>query len=386
MLGLGLVGAIGWGLRTKPVRVETATVSRAALTVHVTEEGKTRIRNRYMVSSPVYGSMNRVTLRPGDPVKANETRMTAILPAPAPILDPRSRSQASSSLDAAQAARDQAAAQVAAKSSALALAEAELARVQSVSVKGTLSQSDRDRAATEVDVRKADVRAATFALRIAEYEVTRAMAALERPGMTEHVDRVELHSPVSGVVLRVLQESESIVAAGTPIVEVGDPSDLEIEAEILSRDAIAIRPGDPVEVLHWGGAGPLAAKVRRVEPAAFTKVSALGVEEQRVMVLCDLDPSSPEAGKLGDRFRVEVRIAVWHDANVLTVPSGALFREGNTWKTYRLIEGRAVLTEVQAGQSDGRSTQVVSGLSEHDVVLLHPPDNIHDGSEVTSGG
>jgi len=309
--------------------------------------------------------------------------ITTLLPAQAPILDPRARSQAATALDAAQAARDQAAAIVAAKSSSLALAEADLARVQSVSRQGTLSQSDRDRASTEVQIRKADTRAAEFALRIAEYEVTRAMANLDRPAIPAESDRIPVLSPVSGVVLRVMQESESIVAPGSPILEIGDPSDLEVEAEILSRDAVAIQPGDPVEILHWGGNTPIAGTVRRVEPAAFTKISALGVEEQRVIVLCDLANPPPDAKSLGDRFRVEVRVAVWHDPNALTVSSGALFREGNAWKTYLYKQGKAVLTTVTTGQSDGRSTQILSGLAENDVVLLHPPDNVRDGTEVT---
>jgi HlyD family secretion protein len=170
------------------------------------------------------------------------------------------------------------------------------------------------------------------------------------------------------------------------ILEVGDPADLEIEAEILSRDAVAIQPGDPVEIEQWGGEETLKARVRRVEPAAFTKISALGVEEQRVIVLCDLlDP--PEAARaLGDRFRVEVRVAIWHEEDVLVAPAGALFREGNTWKTFIHRNGRARLTAIEAGRSDGRLTQALSGLKEGDKVLLHPPDTVKDGTRVVMRG
>ena len=209
---------------------------------------------------------------------------------------------------------------------------------------------------------------------------------LERPDVSTVGNLVEVKSPVSGRVLKVMQESETIVSPGTAILEIGDPADIEIEAEILSRDAVAIEPGDSVEIVQWGGDLPLKGRVRRVEPAAFTKISALGVEEQRVIVLIDLvDP--PEAAKaLGDRYRVEVRVAIWHSDDALVVPAGALFREGNLWKTFVLRDGKAVLTAVEAGRSDGRLTQVLSGLQAGDRVLLHPPDTISDGTRVVMRG
>lgn len=384
-LVLALILGIGWGMRPKPVRVEVAAVVRAPLTVHVSEEGRTRIRNRYVISAPVSGRLARVTLRPGDQVLAEKTVVTSVHAATAAVLDQRSQAQAQAALRSAEAAKQQAQAVVAAKSAAHGLAEAEWQRVLSVRQAGSLSQSDRDRVRSEVDLRKADLRAAEFAARVAEHEYERAQFMIGRVGSLAATDQLDVSSPVSGVVLRVMQESESVVAAGTPIVEVGDPADLEVEAEILSRDAVGIRPGDPVEFVHWGGNRALAGKVRRVEPSAFTKISALGVEEQRVLVLCDFGGDSAETASLGDRYRVEVRIAVWHQPNVLTVPSGALFREGNAWKTYRLQQGRAVLTQVEVGRSDGRHTQVLAGLAERDVVLLHPPDNVRDGTEVEAG-
>jgi len=183
-----------------------------------------------------------------------------------------------------------------------------------------------------------------------------------------------------------MQESETVVSPGTQILEIGDPADIEIEAEILSRDAVAIQQGDSVEVEQWGGEQPLKGRVRRIEPAAFTKISALGVEEQRVYVLSDLvDP--PEGAKsLGDRYRVEVRVAVWHSDDVLTVPAGALFREGNEWRTFVYQDGSAILTTIEAGHSDGRSTEVLGGLKPGDRVLLHPPDTVKDGVSVEERG
>jgi HlyD family secretion protein len=189
-------------------------------------------------------------------------------------------------------------------------------------------------------------------------------------------------SPVSGRVLKVMQESETVATPGLAIAEVGDPMDLEIEAEILSRDAVAIRPGDSVRVEQWGGPMALDARVRRVEPAAFTKISALGVEEQRVYVLCDLLDPPAAAKALGDRYRVEVRVAVWHGDDVLVIPAGALFREGNAWKTFVFRDGEAKSVQLEAGRTDGHFTEVVSGLNEGDEVLLHPPDSVKDGSKV----
>jgi HlyD family secretion protein len=183
-------------------------------------------------------------------------------------------------------------------------------------------------------------------------------------------------------VLRVMLESESVVSPGMQILEIGDPSDIEIEAEILSRDAVAMRPGDPVEIDQWGGETPLKGRVRRIEPAAFTKISALGVEEQRVIVLCDLIDPPESAHALGDRFRVEVKVAVWHADDVLVAPAGGLFRQGNAWHTFVERNGRARLTKIEAGHSDGRRTQILSGLKAGDKLLLHPPDTVSDGSAV----
>ena len=252
----------------------------------------------------------------------------------------------------------------------------------SVKHDGTLSDSDRDRAEGEAAIKAAEVRAAEFSLQVIDYELAQARAVLERPEVGASTGLEEVRSPVSGRVLHVMQESETVITPGMAILEIGDPADIEIEAEILSRDAVTIRPGDPVEIDQWGGDVALMGRVRRVEPAAFTKISALGVEEQRVIVLSDLVDPPEAAAALGDRFRVEVRVAVWHSDDTLVVPAGALFREGNAWKTYLYQNGRARLTTVEAGQSDGRLTEVLSGLKPGDQVLLHPPDIIRDGSAV----
>ena len=375
-----LLGLVAWGLWPQPVVVETGVVARGPLTVRVSEEGKTRVRNRYVVAAPVAGKMRRVLLKPGDPVKAGETILTTIEPVIPPLLDPRARAQAEAVVSMREAARKQAAESLEATRAASKMASSEFERVRSVT--RAVSQSDRDRAEMESTMRSAEVRAAEFSMQVVDFELAQARAALETPAVGAVGNLIEVKSPVSGSVLKVMQESEMVVAPGTPILEIGDPTDIEIEAEILSRDAVTIQPGDAVEIDQWGGDKPLTGRVRRVEPAAFTKISALGVEEQRVIVLSDLTDVPASAKSLGDRYRVEVRVAVWTADDVLVVPAGALFREGNVWKTYVFRDGKAALTPIDAGHSDGRFTEILSGVQPGDEVLLHPPDTVKDGTAV----
>lgn len=375
---LALVGLIGWGMMPKPIAVEVATVHPGPLTVHVVEEGRTRIRNRYIVAAPVAGQMQRITLRAGDVVKAGETVLTTIEPASSPLLDARAKAQYEAAVQAADAARLRAQESLKMAKTAEQFAATNWKRVQNLNEKGTVSDADRDDAQRESEMKQREVQAAEFALKVAEHEVEQAKAALlqiDNPGDT----RVTVKAPVNGVVLRVQQESAMVVTPGTALIELGDPADIEIEAEILSRDAVAMKPGTPVVVDQWGGEPPLTATVRRVEPAAFTKVSALGVEEQRVIVLSDLVNPPPAAQKLGDRFRVEVRIAIWEKSDALLIPAGALFREGMEWKTFLLDGDKARSATVQVGRTDGRMTQVLGGIEAGAKVLLHPPDTVLDG-------
>ena len=384
--GLLLLALVAWGLWPKPVVIETGTVARGPLTVRVSEEGKTRVRNRYIVAAPVAGKMRRVSLKPGDEVKAGDTLLTAIEPVAPPLLDPRARARAEAVVSMTEASRKQATESLEAKRAALKMADADRDRTRAVTRDGSLSESDRDKVEGDASIKAAEVRAAEFSLQVIDYELTQARAALERPDSNPSGNLVEVKSPVSGRILKVMQESEMVVTPGTPILEIGDPADIEIEAEILSRDAVTIHPGDLIEVGQWGGENPLKGRVRRVEPAAFTKISALGVEEQRVIVLSDLAEVPEAARALGDRYRVEVSVAVWQSGDVLIVPAGALFREGNAWKTYIFRDGTAKLTPVQAGHSDGRFTEILSGVVAGDEVLLHPPDTVKDGIAVIKRG
>ncbi len=380
---VALVGWIGYGLRPQPVEIETGAVTRGPITVHVVEEGKTRIRNRYIISAPVAGLMRRVTYKAGDGVKAGETVLASIEAAPPVILDPRTRSEAEARLSMTKSSEQRAGESLELARTAARFAQANWDRIRTVREPGSFSRTERDNAERECALRAGEVRAAEFALDVSRYEKAQAQAALlemDHPVAGGQV--VELRAPVSGRILKVIQESSAVLAQGTQLLEIGDPADLEIEAEILSRDAVAIQPGALVSVEQWGGDEPLQARVRRVEPAAFTKISALGVEEQRVFVLSDL--VSPPAGitALGDRYRVEVRIAVWHRDDVLRIPSGAMFREGNQWKTFVLDHGNAKQVSIETGRSDGRLTEVLQGIEPGTEVLLHPPDAVKDGTRV----
>ncbi|HEY2572454.1 MAG TPA: HlyD family efflux transporter periplasmic adaptor subunit [Verrucomicrobiaceae bacterium] len=382
ILGLGLLGLIAYGLRPRPIEVETGKVSSGPLTVYVVEEGKTRIRNRYIVSAPVAGQMRRVTLKNGDPVKAGETLITTIEPAISPLLDPRAKAEAEARLEMADAGRLKAIQSLDMAHTAEKFAQQNWERAKRLDASKGISETDRDNAERDYEMRARESRAADFALKIAEFEQAQARATLTQFDSPGSGAAVEVRSPVSGFVLRVMQESATIATPGMQIIEVGDKSDIEIEAEILSRDAVAIKPGAPVTIEQWGGEHPLAGRVRLVEPAAFTKISALGVEEQRVIVLSDLVNPPPEAQKLGDRYRVEVRVAVWHGDDILIVPAGALFREGSEWKTFVFEGGTARKKSLEAGHSDGRMTEILGGLEAGAEVLLHPPDTVKDGTAV----
>lgn len=378
-----LVAVIAYSLKPRPVEVEVGVVQSGPLTVYVSEEGKTRIRNRYAITAPVAGGMQRVTLKPGDEVKSGETLVTRIEPSISPLLDERARAQAQASVDAAAASRSRANEDIEMARTGLKYAQANWDRVKNNTDKGTISDTDRDTFEREAEMKAREVRSAEFALKVADFELARAKAALlQIESSGKGGQAVDVLAPVDGVVLRVLQESATIVSPGTPILEIGDPTDLEIEAEILSRDAVAIKPGADVTVEQWGGDQPAKARVRRVEPAAFTKVAALGVEEQRVLVLSDFVEQKPELKALGDRYRVEIRVAVWHSDETLLVPAGALFREGSEWKTFLFDHGRARAVTVKAGRTDGKLTKVLDGLKTGDEVLMHPPDTVTDGSEV----
>lgn len=382
LTGAALAAFIITGLLPKPVEVDTATVTRGPLTVSVLEEGKTRIRNRYVVSPPVAGLLQRVPVRAGDPVEAGKTLLAVIQAAPSSFLDPRAKAQADAAVRSAEASRAQRNEQVQSATSELELARKELVRADQLRKKGAIAVQEFDTASNRVEMLDNQLGSARFALKVAEFELEQAKAALLQASSdpTEAGQTIEIRAPVSGYVLNVFEESARTVTPGLPIMEVGDPRDLEAEIELLSSDAVNVQPGAEVSIEQWGGGEPLRGRVVLVEPGAFLKVSALGVEEQRVKVRVDFS-DLPE-GRLGDRYRVEARIKTWTGEDVLQVPTGALFRRGNEWMTFVVEGGKARLTKVDIGHTNGVSAEIKSGLSEGQQVILHPPDVVVDEASI----
>lgn len=382
----GLVALIAAGLRPRPVPVDLGAVTTGPLTVSVLEEGKTRIRHRHVVSAPVAGQLQRIPVRAGDRLVARETVLAVIQPAPSNFLDPRSQAEAEARVQMAEAARRQRQAQLERAQAALEMAQKELARTTQLHKTGAVSIREHDLAVSQLDMLTRELHAAEFALEVAGFEILQARAAARQAGPAEGATPaapIFLVAPVSGFVLNVYEESERTVTAGLPLLEVGDPTDLEAEIELLSSDAVAVRPGADVSIEHWGGDQPLRGKVTLVEPGGFTKISALGVEEQRVKVRVDFLSSIPPDRPLGDRYRVEARIITWHGDSVLQVPAGALFRRGGDWMVFRYDNGRARPAKVHIGHHNGEAAELLGGLSPGQAIILHPPDSLTDGKLVS---
>ena len=369
-----LLGLIVAGLWPRPVPVELARATVGPLRVSVNEEGKTRVKQRYLVSAPVTGRLRRIPFKAGAEVRAGETLLAVIDPLPPAMLDARSRALA-------EAARDTAAAQLEKARAAVVFATNELKRFEKLYAEKGISVQELESAQWRHAATSRDQAAAESALHQAEVEL--AEFALDATNRTNAPCPTEVKAPVNGRVLRVFEESARPVTAGSPLLEVGDPTDLEVVVDVLSRDGATITPGDKVELEQWGGGAPLAGRVRLVEPAAFTKVSALGVEEQRVNVIADLVTPPGARSGLGDNFRVEARIIVWETNRTLQVPSGALFRRGPDWAAFVVANGRARLRTVRVGRSSGTATQILDGLKEDEQVILYPGNRVRDGERVT---
>lgn len=383
VLVLGLAAAIASAYRPRPVPVDVEEVARGSFEVTVTEPGKTRVKDRYVISAPVGGYLERITLRPGDAVEQGQViaQLSSLDP---PLLDARSRAQADAQVRAALAGRAQAEALLKRAQAALEFARAELERREKLAAAGSISAQALEAARFEERSRAQEVASAQSALRIAEQELEMARAARsrmeQRPAGHE---RLEIRAPVSGWVLRVMQESEGAVAPGTPLMEIGDPQVLEVVVDVLSQDAVRIQPGARVRIEHWGGDEPLSGRVRRVEPAAFTRTSALGVEEQRVNVVITLEEPVERRKALGDGYRVEARITLWEGADVVQVPESALFRQGDGWAVFLAQDGKARLRPVKLGQRNGLRAQVLEGLAPGDKVIVHPGDSVKEGVAYT---
>lgn len=376
--------AIWVATRTPAIDVEAAAVSRGPIAVTVNDLAETRVRDLYMVSAPITGELLRVPLKPGARIIAGETLLARIQPAAPGALDARALAQIQANIRTLEAQAAAARSQVSEAQAALGLAERQLDRVSALRGRGFASQAALDEARAARDRARAGVRAAIEAERAGRESVSAARAGLITPdGRARGRGIVEVRSPVSGYVLTVPQESERIVVAGTPLVAVGDPARLEMVTDLLSSDAVQVRPGAAVSVEDWGGERPLHGRVRLIEPYGFLKISALGVEEQRVNVVIDLTDAREAWARLGHGFRATVRITTWSTTDAVRVPVGALFRRADEWHLFRVTDaGRAQEVAVQLGRMNDEWAQVRQGLPPGDRVILHPGDKVADGVRV----
>lgn len=384
VLLLAVGGLLAWGFWPRPVPVETAPARVAPLTVTVEEEGRTRVKDRFVITAPVAGYLRRIDLEVGDPVTVGEP-LARIEPAPSEVLDPRSRAEAEARAAAARASLAAAREEAEAARAAAELARLELARTEKLRAEDSVSEDALDRARARARQATAGLRSAEFAVEVARFELDAARTALEYAGATaeDAPEVVVLRAPVAGRVLTLHRESEGVVGRGEALLELGDPHALEVEVDLLSADAVRVGPGTPVRFTRWGGERTLEGVVRRVEPVGFTKISALGVEEQRVWVISDLTSPRDQWAALGDGYRVEASFVVWHDDAVLQVPTSALFRHGEGWAVFRVADGRARRTPVEVGRRSGLVAQITEGLPEGAPVITHPDDRIADGVRVT---
>lgn len=389
VLGAALTFAF-WPRATK---VDIGSVTIDTMMVTIDEEGRTRVRDAYVISTPVAGRLLRVEVDPGDPVEKNKTIVAQMRPTNPAVLDVRSREQARFAEAAANAALRLARAELNRAIADQELANTDLKRIRTLRKKGTVSQVELDRAVHEARATQAAFDTAEAAIEVRQAELENARTQLmgfddeQRLGTTGthtgHTDEIPIQAPITGQVLRIIQQSETTLPVGAAIMEVGNvDSDLEVLVELLSTDAVQVAPGDHVLIEKWGGPGSLNATVARIDPWGFTKYSALGVEEQRVNTIIRFDDSSPAHSGLGHGFRVEARIIVWKEEDALIVPSSALFREGQDWAVFLVEDDIAKLRQVDIGHNNGTQAQVIKGLESGDRVILYPASGLNDGMRV----
>lgn len=376
-------GLAVWAFRPQPVPVDLAKVMESTIEVTVEEEGEAEIREVYVISAPIAGKLQRINLHAGETVVAGQTIVASIGPAAPALLDARARAIAEASVAASQSAVDLAAAQVAQAEAALEFRVSEAARAHALFERSAISQHLLDISVLEQRTASAALDSAQANLEVRIRELESAKAVLENQGNDNSPCCVSLTAPISGQVLRVLTEDEQVVLPGTPILEIGNPGDLVIKVDLLSRDAVQVQEGAPAIITGWGGPD-LPARVERIEPAAKTRVSALGIEEQRVDLILGL-LGDPDAWKpLGHGFRVIARITLWTGNDVAAIPVGALFRSGSDWATYVVEDGKARLRTITLGGRGAEFVQVLDGVVATDTVILHPSDQIADGVSVKS--
>jgi HlyD family secretion protein len=384
----GVVGLLLWGFRPQPVPVELAAVERGPMQVSIEEEGKTRVKDRFVVHAPVAGYARRITLEVGDSVRAGQ--VVAVLepqPQRSAVLDPRAQAEAEARVERARAGLAEAKSRIEAARVDASFWESQQARIERLVASGDLASEQLDRTRTSKQRADATLENLQTAIPVAEAELKAAEVALVQPERTEmrpKGDLVRVVSPVGGKVLQVLRRSEGPVQAGEALIALGNARALEVEVEVLSADAVRLQPATPIRLDRWGGEHSLEGAVRSIEPTAFTKVSALGVEEQRVRVIADITSPEEQWNRLGDGYRVEARFILWQQDDVLQVPASALFRCNGGWCVFRIDEEYARRNPVEIGRRNGLQAQVLSGLDEGQQVVRHPDDTVQDGVLITA--
>jgi HlyD family secretion protein len=382
VIALVIVGYLS--LNPTAIEVEFATAKVGPLRVAVSEDGKTRIREKYTVSAPVSGRISRIELNPGDHCN-EQTLLAVILPSAPAILDARARAEANARVQAAQSAVERAKSNGEQAKINFDLNESKFERAKKLMSSEAVSRDEYDIAKAELLASEQAIQTTRFDQEIATFELEMAKAAVSQfndDSAEPSAEPFEIYSPISGRVLRVIQESSAVVTVGTPLIELGDPSNLEIEIDVLSTDAVRIKPGSEMMVEHWGGGSPLKGYVRVVEPAAFTKISSLGVEEQRVNVIADFNEPPERIVSLGDGYRVEASITVNELDKALLVPNSALFRHQRAWHVLSIVADKAVLQPVTIGLQNDAQTQIISGLNDGDRVIVYPSDTLKPGTRV----
>ena len=378
---LAIVATFVLAWMPKPVSVEVTTVEKGELTVTVNEDGRTRVKDRYIVSAPLGGNLARIELHAGDAVKRGDV-LARLVPMDAPMLDERSQRTTKARVAASAAGVRQAAAQVERAQAALTYAHNQAQQEQELVKTGVSNQSALDRALLDERTAQAELTSAHFAQQVAAYEQQMAQAALGRlQGQADPDEQLNVPSPIDGQILKVLQQSEGVVTAGTQLVELGDPRALEIAVDVLTSDAVHIEPGAHTSVERWGGS-KLDGRVRMVEPSAFTRLSSLGVEEQRVNAIIDLTDDYSKWKTLKDGYRVEAHIVVWQGTNVIKAPTSSVFRHGDGWAAFAVSENTARLRPVKIGQRTGTEVEIVEGITPGEQVIRHPSDRVQDGTKV----
>ncbi|WP_176559533.1 efflux RND transporter periplasmic adaptor subunit [Rubellimicrobium roseum] len=380
-----VAGGFAWALWPRPIPVETAAISLQDIQVLVEEEGRSRIREVFTLSAPVPGRMSRLDLHAGDAVMGGQTVVARISPAAPAPLDLRSRRVAEATRDAAEAALGLARAELSRAEAQVEFAASQLERTGALLDRGTIPARALEQTRLDATAANAALESARANLLVRERELESARAALieDAPASSEGTCCVEVVAPASGRILRVLTESEQVVAAGTPLVEIGDLGDIEVVVELLSADAVRVEEGAPAVVEGWGGSS-LPAHVARIEPSAFTRVSALGIEEQRVTAILALEGEPSDWAELGDGYHVTARISVWRGEGLPAVPVGALFRSGEDWAVFRVEDGRASIALIEIGRRNADWAELRSGLEPDDAVILHPSDLIAEGVRVVA--